>query len=458
MSIDSTPLDFDIRRVLDSKKLPNTYDYRGEFKIGEKTVPILKLLSIDNQSDYELSFASVITATVVVPLGDYSKLIYPSKEKLEFILKTEKLNYNYSDSQEDSTLVMTYNVSLDPELRPFMSEDNNNEDLPKDIQNLIDFVEFEVQLKPKLVDDINKVVCGGQYLNTTTSDVIRDAISLHCAQLELDDDQKLLGVNVHNTASEDVHPTVIIEHGTLLQDLADYVHIKQGGVFPAGMAQFVHDRVWYIYPPYDTKGYDEALNKMTIISVPAKRYPQVEKTYIAENGMITVLSTGNKRIKSDKSQIQDNAGNGVMFTDANQILSGFSKGGTNTSLVRRSQNNSEFLGEAKSDGKNNVRMSPERITSNPYLANSRLARSQGHFYTLEWENADPTLIRPGLNIKILYLNEGEVREVNGVLLKSHIQTKLMGKGMMASGYRSFAALVVFVKDDGVADSGFLGFE
>src|SRR6185437_6635581 len=106
---------------------------------------------------------------------------------------------------------------------------------------------------------------------------------------------------------------------------------------------FVHDRIWHVYPPYDTSGFDDAKEKLIVISVPAKRYPQVEKTYLTQNGITTILSTGNKRIQSDKSQIQDNAGNGVMFADANQIVTGFSQDKNNTTLVQRSKNNSEFV-------------------------------------------------------------------------------------------------------------------
>jgi hypothetical protein len=354
--------------------------------------------------------------------------------------------------------VETFNVSLDPKARPFMAEDNNAEAVSREVQNLMDFVTIDIQLKPKLLDDIAKVACGGNYTNTTCADVVKNAITLYCNQLELDDDQKLLGVNMHPSAATDKWPQVVIDHGVQLSDLADYVQKKCGGIFPTGMAQFVHERVWYVYPPYDTAGFDDAKEKFIIISVPAKRYPQVEKTYLTQNGITTILSTGNKKISSDKSQIQDNAGNGVMFADANQMVAGFSKDGNNTALVRRSQNNSEFVGEQAPNGKNNVRMSPEGITANPYVATSRLARSQGHFYTVEWENADPELVKPGLNVKIMFLNEGEVKTVNGVILKAHVQTKMNGVGLLANGYRSFVVMVIFVKADDPNQAGLVGLD
>lgn len=460
MNIDSTPLDFDIQRVMNSSFQPNFYSYTGQFKVGTQTYDVIKITDIDEHADYELNYGAVKMIRVVMMLGDYTAFVYPAKGNLEFILKTELLNptsYDKSDAA-GSVTVETFNVSIDPKARPFMSEDNNTENLSREVQNLLDFVEVDIQLKPKLLDDISKVSVGGNFTNKTNADIVKNLITMYCGQLEVDDDNKLLGVNMHPSAATDVQKQIVIDHGVMLSDLADYVQTKCGGIFPTGMAQFVHERIWYVYPPYDTAGFDDAKEKLIIISVPAKRFPQVEKTYLTQNGITTILSTGNKRITSDKGQIQDNAGNGVMFADANQIVQGFTKGGNNTALARRSQNNSEFVGEQAPNGKNNVRLSPEGITGNPYLATSRLARGQGHFYTVEWENANPEVIKPGLNVKIMFIDQGEVKQVSGVLLKAHIQTKMNGKGLMANGYRSFVAMVIFVKADDPNQAGLTGLD
>lgn len=458
MIIDNTPLDFEIRRVLDSDFKPPAYGYSGQFKIGDKTQDILRIIGIDEESDYELTYGSVIMLDVIMPLGDYSMVVYPNREKLEFILKTEELDYATKTpaEQEDSVTVMTYSASLLPDARPYMSEDNNAENTSREVQNLIDFVRFTVQLKPKLLDDINKVTVGGHWINSTNADFLRNTIMHYCSQLDLPDDEMLMGVDIHATASEDVRSSIVIPHVKQLSDLADYVQVSGGGVFPSGMAQFVHDRHWYIYPPYDTSGFDESKEKIIIISVPAKRYPQIEKTYLTANGITTILSTGNKRITSDKQQIQDNAGNGVMFADANQMVTGFSEAKGNVALAQRSKNVSAFVGEERSDKKNNVRMSPEGISANPFVATSRLARSQGHFYTVEWENGNPKIVKPGLNVKIMYLNQGEVKYVNGVLLKSHKQVKMNGTGLMANGYRTFIVLMVFVRAEDDDAAGLVG--
>lgn len=460
MNIDESPLDFEVQRVFNSGFKPSFAGYTGHFKYGEKTVEVIRITDIDISSDFEMSFGPVIMIRVIILLGDYTTDVFPNQENLEFILKTEKVDpvSREADPEEGSITNVIYNAVLDPKARPFMSEDNNAENMSKLEQNLMSFVEIDVQLKPKLLDDINKTVVGGHFMDTTNADLLKTLITFYCKGMDLEDEETLLGVEMSGTASEVVCSNVVIPHTVMLGDLADYLQNKTGGIYPSGLAHFVQDRVWYVYPPYDTTGYDEAKEKITIISVPAKRYPQVEKTYLTENGITTILATGNKKIVSDKSVIRDNAGNGMIFTDANKMVSGFAAEKGNVVTMKRSENNSEFVGEQATNGKNNVRPSPEPITANPFAARSRIARSQGHFIWVEWENADPDLIEPGLKVKFMYLNEGEVKSISGVLVKCHRQTKMNGRGLMASGYRSFCVLVVFVKANEGEDIGNLGLD
>lgn len=460
MAIEKTPLYFEIDRIINSDFYPAFKSYFARLKLEDRMINVIKIMSIDEHDDYELSYGSVVQMQIVVMLGDYSHYIYPNRDKLELELKIEGRNHKDLTAldTEGSVDVLMYNVALSSEARPYMSEDNSNETIAYEVQNLMDLVFLDIQLKPKLLDDIAKVRCGGQFLNSTTADVVRNAISLHCAEMEIDDDEKLLGVDIHHSASQDVQPTVVIEHGTNLYDLADIMQKRAGGVFPTGMAQFIKDKIWYVYPPYDTQGYDEAREKVVLISVPAKRFPFLDKTYITEGGITTVLCTGAKAVQSDKHQLQDTYGNGAIYSDARQMVSGFAKEKGNVVLAKRSENNAEFVSEESHDNKNNLRKIGEGITANPYLSTTRLARAQGHFYTLEWQNCDTDLLKPGLNIKIMYIDQDEVREINGVLLKCHKHTMLNGVGLAATGHRTNAALVVFVKSEIEQDNSSIGLD
>ena len=447
MLIDDTPLDFEIKRVFETNRFAVSYTYSGEFYVNGEYLPVAKVIDISRTMDFELTFASVITIRVLVGPGDMTHVLYPNRNNLEFILTTEKVDPNTKrvSEEEDSISKVAYLATLPEEYRPSSAESNEAEVLPRSTMNLTDLLDITLQLRVKVVEDIDKIDVGGNYRDTTTSELLSSLLTFHTGQIELDDAEKLQGVDVAPGGSEDIHPMVSIEHGVKLSDLADYIQKKAGGIYPTGLAQFIHEQVWYVFPPYDTARYEDSIDKMHLIFVPSKRYPVIERSYLVENGVTTVLVTGEKSIQSDKEQRQQNDGNGVYFADASAMQGDFAKAKGNVALLDRSKTLSEFIGEPRPDGKDNMRMARERITANPYPILSRMARGQGHFFTAVWRNANPDTIKPGMAVKVFYLNNDEVCTIDGVLIKALEQDKLRGEGVIGSSYESVIALMVFVK-------------
>jgi hypothetical protein len=62
-----------------------------------------------------------------------------------------------------------------------------------------------------------------------------------------------------------------------------------------------------------------------------------------------------------------------------------------------------------------------------------------------WENSQPDLIYPGMQVKILYMEDGEVKELFGVALKAHHYIQLRGQGATATRYICQSAVAVFVQ-------------
>lgn len=447
MIIDDTPLDFEIKRVFETPRFEVSYTYSGQFKVGEEYIPAIKIVDINREMDFELNFASVVTVRVLIGPGDMTYAIYPNRNNLEFILTTEKVDPNTRSvsDEEGSITKVAYLATLPEEYRPKSAEGNDSEVLPRSTMNLTDLLDITLQLRVKVVEDIDKIDVGGNYRDTTTSELLSSLLTYHSSQIELDDAEKLQGVEIAPGAAEDIQPMISIEHGVKLSDLADYIQKKAGGIYPTGLAQFIHEQVWYVFPPYDTSRFEDSNDKMHLIFVPTKRYPIIERSYLIDNGVTTVLVTGEKKIHSDKEQIQQNDGNGVYFADASSMQSDFAKAKGNVALLDRSKTLSEFIGEARPDGKNNMKMARERITANPYPILSRMARAQGHFFTAVWRNANPEVIRPGMAVKVFYLNGEDVCTIDGVLIKAIEQDKLRGQGVIGSSYESVIALMVFVK-------------
>jgi hypothetical protein len=75
---------------------------------------------------------------------------------------------------------------------------------------------------------------------------------------------------------------------------------------------------------------------------------------------------------------------------------------------------------------------------------SKLAARDGSVIMMEWENSEPDLLIPGMPVKILYLEEDNLRETYGTLVKAHTFVGLKGKGFTANRYSTNTVLAVFV--------------
>jgi hypothetical protein len=173
----------------------------------------------------------------------------------------------------------------------------------------------------------------------------------------------------------------------------------------------------------------------------------VERTYRKDGGNIVVLATGDVSLQSDNDSQQLTYGNGVRFADASKFMDGFSATKNNETIISRGQNNNEFLTDARPNGNNNVRSSDSAINANPFVEYSKLARRQGAFLSLVWENSLPSEIFPGMMVKVLYLDQDDIKEVYGVVLKVHDYIHLKGQGLTSTRYRNNTMMSIFIQSD-----------
>ena len=113
--------------------------------------------------------------------------------------------------------------------------------------------------------------------------------------------------------------------------------------------------------------------------------------------------------------------------------------------VARGANVSEFLSSSRPNGKNNVQISDQPITANPFAEYSKLSRREGSLLSLVWENSQPSAVFPGMMVKLLYLEEDEIKTTFGVMLKAHHYVSMVGEGMTSERHKTNSALSVFVQ-------------
>lgn len=447
MEFESSSLFREVSAILNSGDKPVHYNYEADIHVGGQTFRAVKVTSIDFQDDYENNVAETVIVTCQLLGGTYAKRIYRNQSNMDITLYRRPIG-EVSDLVDDTQPPQAerYTAILIDKGNPLM-EGNTGGILDEETLNLSNIFEISFQLINKTLEQLRMITVGGIYRFATVQEVIRDTLTRESQRVTVEGVRMPQGVDMVEADNQATRDHLIIPQGTRLVDLPRVVHHKCGGVYNAGLGYYLQGDWWYVYPCYDVTRFETCEHTLTVINVPPNKLPSVERTYRQNGRNTVVLATSEVRYRNDTDSRQLNQGNGVRFADANKFMDGFADTKANKSVLSRGANASEFISTPRPNGFNQVQLSKNQITANPFVEYSELARNQGSFLGFVWENSNPSLIYPGMMAKFLWLQEEEIQEVYGVVLKVHTYSSLKGQGMTAARYQCNSSVTIFIQPD-----------
>jgi hypothetical protein len=447
MDILDSSLSRDIKDILNSDPQNNNSYWTIQIHCGtqDDTVESIKVLSIDFICDFERNFADEIILRCVIGGGAYAYHVYPNLDQLEITLhQVPVYEVGGGVDTDDATVSQRYIATLLNPFNPAVESNamNQPDETSLDLTNLL---EIDFQLIPKQVNQFRMRTYGGIFRNQTVEDVIKHVLTSESANVDVDSDAVPKGVEMVAANNKTARDHIVIPQGTKLVKVPDYIHEKCGGVYNAGLAAYFSGDHWYVFPPYNNANFDSTPRTMTIINVPPNRMPAIEQTYKKEGNNLTVLATGDTKLKNFSEDLVMNHGNGVRFGDADKFMENYSKLGDNKAVAGRGGTNSEFTTIKRDNGLNNVMQAANRINSNPFWEYSKLAARDGSIISLSWENSDMTQIYPGMPVKILFMQDDDISSITGLLIKAHHYVNTFGSGFQTNRHFTTSNLMIFCK-------------
>lgn len=443
--IENSSLMREVRKITTGPSKPIYFSWKADIHVGKLTYNPLKIISIDNSNDYENSYADEIIVTLAISGGMYAKDIYPFKDKIDItIYKTPINGLTGVVDKAAAKQNERYTATLIDTGNPIV-EGNGSNSMTKTGLDLTNIFEVSFQLVNKSLEQMRMMSVGGVYRNTTAMDVIRCVLTNEMNKIVVDGKRKPVGVDIVGDYNKTKREHVVIPHGTKVVTLPEYINQHCGGIFSTGFGYYLNKDHWHIFPCYDTSRFNKALNTLTVINVPSNKFSGIEKTFRNDGKNTVILATGDVKFRDDSEVQQLNLGNGVRFSQADKFMDGFSSTSGNKTSISRSSNSTEVTASNRANGNNNVHLSSNPITSNPYLEYSKLARRQGSVLNFMWENSLPSIIVPGMMVRVLYMDGDRIGETYGTILKAHHYTHIKGKGMTEGKYTTNSGITVFVK-------------
>lgn len=416
-----------------------SYRIKAELFTPDKSFYVFRVVKFNEFMDFVLNYAPETYLQLVMQPGVYNTEVLPN---------ADKLNVNL--------YITTYRQYHEPEIRkltfrcfPRTSENasvsqNSTKDLNTDAINETNLATYEFQVFDEALEKLRPLQTGGIFQMSTTASVLKVLLGGMSESLELPIERKPLGIEMTEPDTLVHKNHIIIQQGTKLVDLPKYLQ-DHYGIYNTDCGYFYYNQYWHIWPLYNTKRFELARKSLTIVNVPADRFPNIERTYELDGSSLSILSTGNIDVLDMNQMLKYNLGEGTRAIRAS-AMSGSE--GTVTdkgvTVFQRAQSNTEV---ATSDtfAFKQVTPSTSEVTDNTCRILSRTAVTQGAIINLEWQNANPSLLVPDMPLKFLYLENGVVVQRYGTLLKWETLYGLATPGLAENILNCHAVLMIFVE-------------
>lgn len=443
--IEESPIWADVRDIMSSSSKPVRFEYRGMVHTEKEDFPVIKILTEDIIRDYAGTIGDQVRIEFKLALGDYMIRLYPYRNNLEFTIKKTILQENTTTKVPDSIIsTRRYKAVFSMEENPPV----NTSDIDRyDIETLnhSNIVDVKLQLLDRSLEPLRIKTTGGIFRDVTQSQIIVNILSGESNKVLVDGRPSIDGIDVVEPDNSERIKHVNIPHGTHITAVPSYLQEKNNGVYNTAVGTYLQTfnekKIWFVYPLFKLNRFDSNVDKAIIYMLPSEKYISIDRTYNKEGNILNILATANKQYKDNSETSFMNQGSGFRMADARSfmkkpaILNGSSAEASRVNLMH------EVAVKDRNDGLNYAPLLPGGPSANPFKEYSKIAaRSKGRF-NFVWENANPDLLYPGMPCKVVYVEDGTMVELKGIIHHVHAFTSVQGQNALASNlYKNLCAV------------------
>jgi len=445
MAIEESLLYREIKNVISESNKPVFFNFSCKLIANGKEIEPYALVTKDLLRDYANKFTDVLQIKVLIPKGDFAQYILPYEDTLECVLRYQPMSGNSKiEDNANPVQIERYRATLDVKAHPKVKGAAGH-DMSYEAMNKNGFQEVSIQLVDGIAYQLRLLQVGGIHSNVNPGELARFLLGKYTEVIPPGTAVPFKGVDLVKPSNTEIWPTIDFLHGIYLEQVPAYLQKYYGGIYSTGIGYYYQKGIWYIYPALDITRFDTVKRSLSIMIVPPRKFPHIEKTYRLDNGNVIVLATGEVKHLDGSELVNLNQGNGARFTDASKMMFNFGTYENGNFNVDRGVNNSEFYSIERSDGVQITPVSDNRITTNAMAEYSRVALAESSLMVVQWQNCNETLLYPGMPVKIHYESDNEDKTILGVLWQAHYFSTGNSYTHVESSHVTHATLMIRVK-------------
>lgn len=448
--LQNTTLANEVRKVINDGSKPVYNRWELQIHANGKTFKPLYVEEVDSFRDFNGNYCEELTIVATFNSGDATHGIMPYNNKLEATLKKVPIGgaYSISTSQSRNIQGQRYNAYLYDNGSQLVESNMYGNNFPG-VSARGDLKTLRIQLVDKVIERLRahrfstvvKGVSGMDCLRTILGNMTADAAEKEGITFK--------GVDLAPGFNNKVVNQIVFPTNTKLigdaKSLPRIVNDGAGGLYPQGMGYYYQDNLWYIFPPFATDRFETSERSLTVINVPANKYPGVERTYRRTANQLVVLSTGEVKHRDYSMEAQANDGNVARFIDASKVMNNFVQIYNGQVSFDGKGNLNEFMVKPREQGTNIITQTEQgEITSSYSNEYSKLLARTGSYIQFTWENALTHLIYPGMPVKFMYLIRDLPYEITGTVASVQSRDQPINTDLNNRVFSSTAVITIYV--------------
>lgn len=443
MAVDTTTILEEVAAITSAPHKAMMSKVMAMIKAGETWVSPIRLDNLTRRRDYVRGYGDAIYLDVLLPQGDLAYVVEPNKDDLFVdVFVEKKYAMNQGETDEDIT-VKRYRAILLTRQDTGITSPSPHASSRADMNQSI--AEAQFQLIEENAHQLSMVSVGRTYRKLNPMSALKAIFTDASAKIEVEENDRVVGVDVtpgFNTTPREVIP---IPHGTLLTQVPDFLQNQEGGLYSTGVGCYLQHNCWYVYPLYALNRWEDERRTLTIVRVPPNRLTASEVTYRVTDDQVLLVANHGIRAMDRGKDAELAHGNSVRVTNADTLLT-FGETKENRTSFKRKENLYEFRAEGVKEGAelHNARWADTRATTNPFPLYSRLAEQNTQLLEIDWLQGNIDLLYPGMPVQFLVANDDELLIHQGTLLGANDRYTPMNAGPVSEVYNNESKLLIAV--------------
>lgn len=416
----------------------------------KEDIPVVKVLSVDTVRDYANHVGDHVKLIFQMPLGEYMTRLYPYRTNLEFTIKVLTL---FETTGEINPKVP---VEVRRYKAVFLTEENPQlvtsdlEQYDAETANKTTILDVKLDLLDRSLEAIRVKTVTNNFQQCTPKKIIHNILVGESQKFLIDGKPAVDGIDIVEPDNSQARAHTLIPNGTLVTGIPTFLQQKMGGVYSTGIGTYLQTyakkKLWFVYPLFALKRFDEAKDdRLIIYALPEEKFPSLDRTFRVDGKILSVITTSTKRYQDTADLEFMNKGVGFRMADADAFMKKPVELTEEGPRGSRGRLNYEVAAENRKDNLNYAPVLPSGASSNPFKEYSRINSRQVAKVDFIWENADETLLYPGMPCKYVFLDAGKIVELKGTVVFVHALTALQGNSIQSTIYRTSCAVTILTE-------------